>query len=112
MSWAVWDRSQFSAKNSHLMVTITATIKIATTTISINHLMSVISQGVKIKILKKIFEAILQQFGLRSEFLDLKIVDLDPKFIKIGQEMTILESDPNSQDIRAQISKRSFLGRF
>ena len=45
----------------------------------------------KIKILKIFFETILQQSDHRFEFLDLKIVDLSPKIIKIGPEMTILE---------------------
>ena len=45
----------------------------------------------KIKILKKNFEKNLQQSDHRFDFLDLKIVDLSPKIIKIGPEMTILE---------------------
>ena len=70
----------FSAKNSHLILCITSGTSIF-----------VIRRGVKIKILKKFFETIQQQSDHRFEFLDLKIVDLSPKIIKIGPEMTILE---------------------
>ena len=38
-----------------------------------------------------LYNSVKVLFDLRFEFLDLKIVHLGPKIIKIGQEMTILE---------------------